>query len=65
MRHHTALLIMSLASPAAAATPAAAQAPAGAGTTTAPAHVPWMLIAPAPPMGWNSWNKFGCTSANR
>jgi alpha-galactosidase len=20
----------------------------------------WMTLAPTPPMGWNSWNKFGC-----
>src|SRR3954453_22094247 len=26
----------------------------------AASHVPWMQIAPTPPMGWNSWNKFGC-----
>ena len=22
--------------------------------------VPWMLLAPTPPMGWNSWNQFAC-----
>ncbi len=25
-----------------------------------PARVAWMQLAPTPPMGWNSWNKFGC-----
>jgi len=24
------------------------------------APVPWPMLASAPPMGWNSWNKFGC-----
>ena len=26
-------------------------------------EAPKPLLAPTPPMGWNSWNKFGCKSA--
>jgi alpha-galactosidase len=45
---------------ASAVLPVAADAPPGQAGATAPTHLPWMLIAPTPPMGWNSWNKFGC-----
>src|SRR5512146_1776749 len=31
-----------------------------AAETAPPARVAWMQLAPTPPMGWNSWNKFGC-----
>ncbi len=35
--------------------------PAPPVTVPAPAERPaWMLLAPTPPMGWNSWNQFGC-----
>ncbi|RPJ76953.1 MAG: hypothetical protein EHM24_01100, partial [Acidobacteria bacterium] len=43
---------------------------AGAGITATPAgqetqvpaakQVAWMQLAPTPPMGWNSWNRFHC-----
>jgi alpha-galactosidase len=35
---------------------------AGAAQEPPPAanQVAWMQIAPTPPMGWNSWNKFAC-----
>jgi alpha-galactosidase len=36
------------------------QATSGAAGGTLKAPLAWMTIAPAPPMGWNSWNKFGC-----
>ena len=36
-----------------------AAAPAGAHETLK-LEAPKPLLAPAPPMGWNSWNKFGC-----
>src|SRR6476619_5768552 len=40
--------------------PAAQEPGTAARDATAGPHVPWMQIAPTPPMGWNSWNKFGC-----
>jgi alpha-galactosidase len=45
IRRSLRLLIVVLALPAAAA---------------AQGQTAWMDIAKAPPMGWNSWNKFGC-----
>ncbi|NRF71663.1 glycoside hydrolase family 27 protein [Aquincola sp. S2] len=44
---------------AAAALLAACTAPAF-GHETLKLEVPKPLLAPTPPMGWNSWNKFGC-----
>src|SRR5206468_12600121 len=38
---------------------AAIAAPASAHETLK-LDAPKPLLAPAPPMGWNSWNKFGC-----
>ena len=36
--------------------------PGGSALAQAPPPPPfaWMGLAPTPPMGWNSWNKFGC-----
>ena len=31
----------------------------------APGQVAWMDIAKTPPMGWNSWNKFGCNVSDQ
>jgi len=31
----------------------------------APVQVAWMDIARTPPMGWNSWNKFGCNVSDQ
>ena len=45
IRRSLALLLVALALPVAAA---------------AQGQTAWMDIAKAPPMGWNSWNKFGC-----
>ena len=33
---------------------------AAGGQAPADGSVAWMKLAATPPMGWNSWNKFGC-----
>ena len=32
----------------------------GASAVSAQEPVPWAMLAKTPPLGWNSWNKFGC-----
>ena len=60
MRHRPACLIALAVVCVCAAMPAAQEPGTAARDATAGPHVPWMQIAPTPPMGWNSWNKFGC-----
>jgi alpha-galactosidase len=45
---------------AAAAVAITVMAAAAAGGQTAGGNPAWMELACTPPMGWNSWNKFGC-----
>ncbi len=50
MRHHRLLVVLALA---VCTVPAAAQEAPAAGVVDT-------ILAATPPMGWNSWNKFGC-----
>ncbi len=52
-----ALAVSTLAGPPAAATPAGT---AGPGAEPPPAARDVDNLAPRPPLGWNSWNTFGC-----
>lgn len=52
------LLVASAATTPAMAATVAPPPPSPAQTTTAAASID--NLAPTPPMGWNSWNKFGC-----
>jgi alpha-galactosidase len=60
VRHRPACLIAVAVVCVCAAMSAAQEPGTAARDATAGPHVPWMQIASTPPMGWNSWNKFGC-----